>query len=47
MGIEIGFAAGAIILLVALVYGVRQYESRDRANERLTDAATRANYAED
>jgi hypothetical protein len=45
MGIEIGFAIGALILAAAIVYGATQYRRRNRANIPITEQATRALYA--
>ena len=44
MGIEIGFFVGAVVLGAALAWGAFQYSRRNRANEPVTDAATRASY---
>ena len=44
MGLETGFFVGAVILLVAMIYGVWSYNRRNRANAPITDAATRELY---
>ena len=36
----LGYGIGTLILFVALIYGVVQYGRRNRANEKVTDAAT-------
>jgi hypothetical protein len=41
---EILYGVGAVVLFVALAYGMIQYKSRNRANDRITDEATRAEY---
>lgn len=43
---EIVFGIGILALLAALAYGFRQYRSRNRANDPVTDQATRAIYRE-
>ena len=43
MGIELGFGLGRA-LLAGLIWGYVSYKTRNRANDRLTDAATRALY---
>ena len=40
MGLEIGFFAGAAILLAAMVYGVVSSRRRNRANDAVTEQAT-------
>ncbi len=42
---EVGFFVGAMILLVAFIWGVVAYNRRDRANEPVTEEATRKLYA--
>lgn len=42
---ELGFFVGAVILLVAIVWGVMAYNRRNRANEPVTEEATRQLYA--
>ncbi len=41
---EILFGVGVGLLFVALIYGMIQYKTRNRANDRLTEAATKALY---
>jgi len=41
---EILYGLGALLLLAALVWGVTQYKRRNRANDPLSEAATRAEY---
>ncbi len=45
MGIEIGYAIGALILALAFAYGGMQYRRRNRANIPVTEQATRQLYA--
>lgn len=40
----LGFLIGAILVGAALVWGIVSYGRRNRRNEPITDAATRANY---
>ena len=47
MGIETGFAVGVLILLLAFLYGVSQWRKRNRANEPITQAATKALYEDE
>ena len=41
---EILYGVGALILLAALVWGVIQYKTRNKANDPITEAATREEY---
>ena len=41
MNWEILFSLGTLILLAALVYGFVQYRSRNKANDAITEEATR------
>jgi len=41
---EIFYGLGALLLLAALVWGVTQYRRRNRANDPITERATRAEY---
>jgi hypothetical protein len=41
---EVFYGLGALLLLAVLVWGVTQYKRRNRANDGLTEAATRAEY---
>ena len=41
---EIGFGLGALLLLGGLIWGMTQYKTRNRANDRITEAATREEY---
>lgn len=41
---EIFFGLGALVLLAVLVWGVNQYRTRNRANDPVTEAATREEY---
>ncbi|WP_296597546.1 hypothetical protein [Phenylobacterium sp.] len=41
---EILYGLGALALLAALVWGVTQYKRRNRANDPVSEAATRAEY---
>jgi hypothetical protein len=41
---EIAYGLGALALLVALVWGITQYKTRNKANDPLTEAATREEY---
>lgn len=43
--LEVAFFVGAVILLVALAWGVLSYNRRNRANEPVTENATRELYA--
>ncbi len=42
---EVAFLAGAVLLGAALVYGTMSYSRRNRANEPVTEKATRELYA--
>ena len=41
---EVFYGLGALALLAGLVWGITQYKRRNRANDPLTEAATRAEY---
>jgi len=41
---EVFYGLGALALLAALVWGMVQYKRRNRANDPLTEQATRAEY---
>ena len=41
---EVLYGLGALALLAALVWGMTQYKRRNRANDPVTEAATRAEY---
>lgn len=41
---EILYGLGALLLLAVLVWGVTQYRRRNRANDPVTEDATRAEY---
>lgn len=41
---EILWGVGALVLLAALVWGMTQYKRRNRANDPITERATRAEY---
>lgn len=41
---EVLFGLGALALLAALIWGITQYKRRNRANDALTEEATRAEY---
>jgi hypothetical protein len=43
---EIFFGLGALVLLAAIVWGVARNRSRNRANDPLTEAATREQYVD-
>jgi hypothetical protein len=38
------FGVGVVILFAALIYGMVQNKRRNRANDRITDEATEAEY---
>lgn len=38
------WGVGAVLLLLALIYGVIQYRTRNRANDPVTDKAAKALY---
>ena len=42
--LELLYGLGALVLLIALVWGITQYKSRNRANDAVTEAATRDEY---
>ena len=42
--LELLYGVGALVLLVALVWGITQYKTRNKANDALTEAATREEY---
>lgn len=44
MGLEIGFFIGAVMLGVALAFGILQNRRRNRANDPVTEAAVREQY---
>jgi hypothetical protein len=44
MGYELFYFIGAIVLLVAIGYGVAQDKTRDKRKDALTEAATREQY---
>jgi hypothetical protein len=41
---ELIYGLGALVLMVALVWGIVQYKTRNKANDALTEAATREEY---
>lgn len=41
---EMLWGVGALLLLVALIYGVIQYRTRNRANDPVSERATKALY---
>lgn len=41
---EVFWPVGAALLLAALVYGMIQYKSRNRANDRVTEKAAKRLY---
>lgn len=41
---EILWGVGAVALLAVLIYGMIQYTTRNRANDRVSDAAAKALY---
>ena len=41
---EIVYSVGALVLLAAIVWGVTQNTRRNRANDAVTEAATRESY---
>jgi hypothetical protein len=41
---EVFYGLGALLLLAALVWGITQYKRRNRANDAITEQATRAEY---
>ena len=42
--LELLYGLGALVLLAALVWGIVQYKTRNKANDPLTEAATREEY---
>lgn len=42
--LELLYGVGALLLLVALVWGITQYKARNKSNDPLTEAATREEY---
>ena len=40
------YGIGALILIVVLYFGVKASRGRNRANDKITDAAVRAQYKE-
>ena len=42
--LELLYGVGALVLMLALVWGIVQYRTRNKANDALTEAATRAEY---
>lgn len=44
--LELFFFIGAAVLLAALIWGVMAYNRRNRANEPVTEKATRELYAD-
>lgn len=47
MGQEIFYGLGAVVLLIALIYGVLQYRSRNRAAVRRGDEVVADRYRRD
>jgi hypothetical protein len=45
MSWEIIYPIGALLVLAAIAYGAIQYKTRNRANDRVTEEATREQYA--
>ena len=41
---ELLYGLGALVLLAALVWGFTQYKTRNKANDPVTEAATREEY---
>lgn len=41
---EILWCVGVVVLFLALVYGMIQYKTRNRANDRVSEAAAKALY---
>lgn len=41
---ESAYGLGALVLLIAIVWGVMQNTKRNRANDPVTEAATRESY---
>ena len=45
MGIyELSWGIGILVLLAALIWGTVQYKTRNKANDRITEEATAAQY---
>jgi hypothetical protein len=44
MSWEIAYGVGALVLLGALIFGMVQYQRRNRANDPVTEKATKAEY---
>lgn len=42
--LELLYGVGALLLAAALVWGIVQYRTRNKANDALTEAATREEY---
>lgn len=42
--LELLYGVGALLLAAALVWGIVQYRTRNKANDPLTEAATREEY---
>lgn len=42
--LELLYGVGALALLIALVWGIAQYKARNKANDPITEAATREEY---
>jgi hypothetical protein len=42
--LEVLFAVGTVVLFIALLWGFVRYKTRNRANDPITEAATRAEY---
>jgi hypothetical protein len=43
--LELLYGLGALLLFGALIYGFTQYKRRNRANDAITEAATREEYS--
>lgn len=41
---EVLWGVGVVVLLLALIYGMIQYKTRNRANDRVSDKAAKALY---
>jgi hypothetical protein len=41
---EVLFGVGIVVLFLGLLWGFVQYKTRNKANDPLTDAATKAEY---
>ena len=44
MAVILGYGLGTLILALGFVWGIMSYQRRNRANEPVTDAATRTLY---